>query len=61
MADINIDIIIENAQHDINTLGAWFKNNGMSLIDDKYQFLTIGLSAHTRDETKNIKAPNSNK
>ena len=60
VADIDIDTIIDNLQHDINILGTWFDDNSMSLNNKKCQFLIIESLANSRQEIKYINAADNN-
>jgi hypothetical protein len=61
VADIDIDTIIDNLQHDINILGTWFDDNSMSLNNKKCQFLLIESMANSRQEIKYINAADNNR
>ena len=58
IADTNIETITRALNNDVRNIYNWFKNNGLSLNEDKCQFLVIERPANLRNEIAKINIHN---
>ena len=57
VADTNIETIVKTLNNDISNIYNWFRNNRLSLNEDKCRFLIIERPGNSRNEIAEIKQP----